>query len=343
MTRRGLALLLIASTAAAGPRRHGKPAKPATPAPAPAPPPAPAPDTPWSAGVPQDVQDKANALYDEGNQLFAQQAHEAALEKYKQAIALWDHPLIRFNMAVTEIRLDRVLDASVDLEKALRYGAAPFKPELYQQALDYQALLKGRVGFVEASCDQRGAHVLLDGKPWFDCPGKQKLRVTAGEHAVVGTAEGFVTTSQKLVVSGGATATAALRFISLEDAVVLHYPYRRWIPWTGAGLGLTIGLAGAGTYLLAKNQMNQFEADFTAQCATGCEPGLTDPSHRPLRQERDGAVLDGKIGVTLMVVGGAGAIAGLVFAILDRPTKSLPQVEVAPTAGGMAASASWRW
>ena len=341
MKRAGWLVLVVAGTAVAGPRgrRQAKPAKPPPAAPAPAP----APDTPWSAGVPQDVQDKANALYDEGNQLFAQQAHAAALDKYKQAIALWDHPLIRFNMAVTEIRLDRLLDAADDLEKALRYGATPFKPELYQQALDYEALLKGRVGFVEARCDQKAAHVLLDGKSWFDCPGTHKLRVTAGEHAIVGSAEGYVTMSQKVVVNGGATATAALRFIPLDQAVVLHYPYRRWIPWTGAGIGLAVGLAGAGTWLLAKNQMNQFQDDFTTQCASGCEPGLTDPSHRPLRQERDSAVLDGNIGITMMSVGGAVAVAGIVFAILDRPTKSLPKLEVAPSPGGMTAAVGWRW
>src|SRR4030095_7185958 len=144
--------------------------------PVPAPTPAPSPDPvsnepkPWAQGVAQDVQDKASKLYEEGNTLFAQQAHAPALEKYKQAIALWEHPLIRFNMAVTEIRLERILEAADDLEKSLTYGDKPFKPELYQQALDYQALVKGRVGFIEASCDQPGTKLMLAGKPWFEGP-----------------------------------------------------------------------------------------------------------------------------------------------------------------------------
>ena len=64
-------------------------------------------DDPWAQGVPLANQKAANKLFAEANQLFAQQAHGPALEKYKAAIAIWDHPLIRFNMAVTEIRLDR--------------------------------------------------------------------------------------------------------------------------------------------------------------------------------------------------------------------------------------------
>src|SRR6185503_16480126 len=114
-------------------------------------------DQPWEQGVPKDKRDQAQALFQEGNLLFAQQAHQPALEKYNAAIALWDHPLIRFNMAVTLIRLDRILEAADNLDSALRFDAKPFTPELYQQALDYQKLVQGRVGTVEASCDQADA------------------------------------------------------------------------------------------------------------------------------------------------------------------------------------------
>jgi len=213
--KRALLFIAIAATAAsAAPKRRPTPKTPPppapkddkpTPAPTPAPPPAPEADTPWSKGVSPETQAKANALYDEGNQLFAQQAHAPALEKYKAAVALWDHPLIRFNLAVTEIRLDRVLEAADDLDKALQYGKDPFKPELYQQALDYQALIKGRVGFVEATCDTTATHLLLDGKPWFDCPGTKKQRIIAGEHAVVGERQGYLTASTKVVVAGDKT------------------------------------------------------------------------------------------------------------------------------------------
>jgi hypothetical protein len=339
-------VLAFSATALAGGRKKPAPKPPApapAPVPAPAPPPEPIVEKEWSKGVPQEVQDKANKLYEEGNTLFAQQAHAPALDKYKQAVALWDHPLIRFNLAVTEIRLDRVLEAAEDLEQSLRYGDKPFKPELYQQALDYQTLVKGRVGFIEASCDQANAHMLLDGKPWFNCPGKQKLRVIAGEHAIVGEREGFLTSSQRVVVTGGQTATEKLKLVPLDSAVILTYPYARWIPWTTVGLGLAVGIAGAGTWFLGKNQMTQFNADFGKQCSNGCEPGLIDPSHDLLRQERDGAELKGKVGIAMMAAGGAATITGIVLAIMNRPTRTLPTVEVAPRPGGISASASWHF
>src|SRR5262249_52983673 len=127
---------------------------------------------PWSEGVPVEQQNAANAEFAEANTLMTQQAHQPALEKYKSAIAKWDHPLIRFNMAAAEIRLDKLLEAAEDLDKALRYGADPFpNNEYYEQALNYQALLKGRIGEIAVSCDQGDVHLLLDGKPWSSCPG----------------------------------------------------------------------------------------------------------------------------------------------------------------------------
>lgn len=348
------ALVLVAcmtATSAAAPKKKApkKAPKPPvdepTPAPEPMPPPVPVDTTPkpWAQGVPQDVQDKASALYEEGNTLFGQQAHAPALEKYREALALWDHPLIRFNLAVTEIRLERILEAADDLDKALRYGDKPFKAELYQQALDYQALVKGRVGFIEASCDQGGARLLLDGKPWFDCPGTKKIRVLAGEHAIVGEKQGFLTSSSKVVVAGGATVQHKAKLVPLDSAVVLKYPYRRWIPWTMTAMGFAVGLGGVGTWFLGKNQMDQFEADFATQCMNGCEPGLTDPSHRALAAQRDSAVLKGQIGIGMMAVGGGVMVTGLVLAILNRPTRILPNVEVAPKSGGAVTSFGWRF
>ena len=299
--------------------------------------------TPWSQGVPEAQQQQANALFDEGNQLFGQEKHAPALDKYRAALALWDHPLIRFNLAVTLIRLDRPLEAANELERALRFGATPFKPELYQQALDYQALLKGRVGDVHGSCTQPGVKLLLDGKPWFDCPGDRTQRVMAGQHSVNGERPAYLTTSQRVVVVGGGAQDVKVTLVPLESAVVLKYPYRRWIPWTFVGGGAAIALGGVGFYLSGRSGIQQFDADFAKACSKGCEPGLTAPEHHSLAGERDTAELQSKLGVTLMGIGAAAALGGVVLVILNRPERILPNMDLGPTPGGLAASASWRF
>jgi hypothetical protein len=284
-------------------------------------------DNPWETGVPKDKRDQANALFAEGNTLFAQQAHQPALEKYRAAIAL--------------IRLDRILEAADDLDSALRFGQAPFSAELYQQALDYQKLVTGRVGTVEATCNQSGAQVLLDGKPWFSCPGEKKQRVLAGEHAIVGEKKGYMTVSRRIVVAGGATASEKLTLLPIDAVVKLEYPSPRWLPWTTAGAGAAIALGGLGFWFAGRNQMDQFEADFAMRCPTGC---LADLSDQPgLARDRDSAELKGKIAVSMMVAGGAFTVGGVVWAIINRPKRVLPNMEVQPTNGGMAARVGWQF
>jgi hypothetical protein len=298
-------------------------------------------DDPWAAGVPLDHQKQANHLFAEANQLFAQQAHAPALEKYKQAIALWDHPLIRFNMAVTEIRLDRILDAAEDLDRALRYGNTPFTPELYQEALDYQALVKKQVGVIAASCDQRDVHIQLDGKPWLSCPGKQEQKVLAGEHVLLAEGKDLMARSQRLLVAGGATTTQDIRLVSIESAVIMKYRYRRWVPYTVTAVGVAVAGGGLAMWLAGRSQMDQFTADFTTNCPAGCQMDFSDKPF--LRDERDSAELKGNIGIGMMAAGGAVAVTGLILTIANKAERVLPSVEAAPSRGGMTASVGWQF
>ncbi len=298
-------------------------------------------EDPWATGVSVDNQKKANALFAEANQLFAQQAHAPALEKYKAAIALWDHPLIRFNMAVTEIRLDRILDAAEDLDRALRYGATPFSPTLYQEALDYQALVKRQVGMIEVSCDQPDVKLMLDGKPWFACPGKQQQKVLAGEHVILGEKKEYMTRSQRLVVTGGATAEERIALVPIESAVKLEYRYPRWMPYTVAAAGLAIAGGGVAFYFAGRSQMDQFNSDFTASCPAGCKMDFSDKPF--LRDEKDSAELKGNIGVGMMAAGGAVAVTGIILTIANKAQRVMPSVEAQPTPGGATASVGWRF
>jgi hypothetical protein len=299
-------------------------------------------EKPWEVGISTAQRDTANAAFGEANTLFSQQAHQAAVEKYKEALKVWDHPLIRFNMAVSLVRLDRILEAAETLDAALRFGQDPFTPEEYQRALDYQRLVGGRIGNVEASCSQDGVQILIDGKPWFQCPGSKKQRVLAGEHVIVGEKKDFATASRRVVVAGNSTASAKLELRSFADAVKYEYPSPRWIPWTITGAGVAIGLGGLGFWFAGRNQMDKFEADFATMCPTGCKANLSD---QPLLADaRDSAELKGKIAVSMMIAGGAITVGGVVWAIINRPRRVLPnQVEVQPMPGGMSASLRLTW
>ena len=292
---------------------------------------------PWERGVSDADQDRANALFAEGNTLFTQLAHAPALEKYKAAIALWDHPMIRFNMAVTLVRLDRILEAADNLEKALRFGEAPFTKELYQQALDYQNLVRRQLGNIEVTCELTGTQILIDGKPWFVAPGTKSVRVEAGEHVVVAEHKDYLTLSRRLVVSGGKTANEKLVLVPLDRAVIVEYRHPRWLVWTVTSVGAATALAGLGVWLLGKNHLDEFQSDFINECPRGCDLTM----HTTLQDAQDRALLEGKIGVSLMITGGAVALGGTIWGLLNRPIRRLPKVEVAPTAGGASATVRW--
>lgn len=295
---------------------------------------------PWATGVPEAQQARANALFDEANDLFEQRAHAQAVEKYRAAIALWDHPMIRFNMAVTLIRLELLVEAASSLDAALRFGDAPFTPELYAQALDYQALVRGRVGTIVAECTQAGAQVWLDGKRWFACPGTQEVRVLAGEHLLLAEKAGSMTVSRQVFVTGASTSREPIELVPIEAR--WQYPTRRWIPWTVAGAGATVGLVGVGVWFAARNQMDRYDAQHAIECAMRCVEGL--PDDPALRDQRDSALLKNRIAISMMVVGGVAAVAGVVWAtVFNRPTRVLPDVDVSPAPGGGTASATWRF
>jgi tetratricopeptide (TPR) repeat protein len=101
-------------------------------------------DSPWAEGVTDDQKLRAKALLDAGNALLIEKKYVEALEKYTAAVAVWDHPAIRFNMVRCEIQLGKNLEAYEDLEKSLRYGAAPLEETVYNEAVGYQRSASSR-------------------------------------------------------------------------------------------------------------------------------------------------------------------------------------------------------
>jgi hypothetical protein len=294
---------------------------------------------PWEKNVPDDVKKLANADYRAANDLFAQKAYGQAVAKYRAALDRWDHPQIRFNLAVVLIRLDRFVEAADELALALRYGAKPFdRLELYDQALDYQAVLRARVGTVEASCKLPGAQVVLDGKPWFTCPGKQAMRVASGEHAIVTERSGYLTRTKRFVLLGGDTASHDIELVRLDQATRYRYP--RWIQWSMIGGGLAIGVGGLAVWSAGRTQMSNFEAKLTTDCPLGCD--LASDEFAYLADRRDRARLKGNVGIGLMLGGGAIAIAGGIFAGLNR-IERVGYVDVTPRPGGASAAVGWRF
>jgi len=286
--------------------------------------------SPWSEGVTDDQKAKAKVLLDAGNAKFVEHDYGAALEQYTAAVAVWDHPAIRFNMVRCLVQLGRNLEAADSLDKALEYGSAPLEAAIYDEAIGYQKLLASQITTVTVTCDQPGVTVTLDGKPFASCPAKAAQRVLAGQHQIVGTKSGLLTRTVELVATGGTPREVAIKLDRPERAATIVHRWPAWIPWTVFGGGLAVIGGGALASALGQSEMKSFDKFVDDRCTGQCKPGqLSDVQYL-----KDGAELKGTVGTALMITGGAAVATGAVMLYLNRGRTVYP--EVMPIAGGAA-------
>lgn len=166
---------------------------------------------PWAAGVSDREQKIALGLYVAGNHEFIQARYAQALARYQEAIQHWDHPAIRFNMAVCLINLDQPVEARDNLERSLVYGAFALGPDAYGQGLTYRKLLDAQLVRLTLDCPEPDEEVVLDGKLVFKGPGVVDRFVLPGEHQVFATKPGFLPASRKIVLVAGKPVTYEIR------------------------------------------------------------------------------------------------------------------------------------
>jgi hypothetical protein len=304
--------------------------------------PATASDTrPWIESVSEEAQEKAQQLFAEGNDFLDNLRFANAAAKYREAIDHWAHPAIQYNLAIALIKLDQSIDAYLAINQALRYGAAPLESEQYNQALNYQQLLRKQIGEIELTSSQDGVVVTLDGKKVLTGPGTIKMFVLVGEHQVVAGKRGFQTVTRTLPIPSGKTVRMEMRLFTERELTVSTRHWQRWKPWAVTGIGVSIGLAGGALhYWGARPNLRSFDAELEDACPLGC-PDNADIS--PSARLRRG-MLQQKIAWGSYVAGGLVVSAGLVGLVLNLPRKvridrSAEEMNISfrptPSAGGL--------
>jgi hypothetical protein len=318
-----------------------------TPPSAPRPPPDPAPDPGarrWADGVSETAQGAALALYDEGNTEYRQSRFAQALAKYRQAIAHWDHPAIRFNMAVCLINLEEPLDARVNLERALAYGAAPLGEDVYRQGLTYRKLLDTQLTRVTIRCSEPGAAISVDGVALFTGPGEASPFLKPGDHQVVATKPGFLTASETLSLLPGKQTTYEVQLIAFRSATTMVRRWSRWKPYAVVGAGVAIAAVGAYMYGASVRSFDRFDRAVADACPTGCNAEQV-AAMPDLHDLEDRAELQQNVAISLFAVGGAVVATGAVGLYLNQPRAQLAPTDtvpsITPTPGGATFSVRW--
>ena len=276
-------------------------------------------DKPWAAGVTAENQKAALDLYNDGAKAFGDADYKDALATYTRALALWDHPAIRYNIAVCLINLDRPVEALDNLEHAMRFGAAPLGPDLWRQAQMNQKLLAARVAEIEVQSEP-GAAVSLDGKPLDGA----SQRVLTGDHQIVVEKPKYQTETRAIRLNPGEHVTIKIELKPVAVARTLHRRWSRWIPWSVLGGGVVVAAVGAPVYLAAGSSLDRYDAAVTADCPHGCIAGT--PAAKTVMDLKSHADAQETAAISLFVAGGAIAATGFVMVILNQPHLVTPVV-----------------
>ncbi|WP_437537857.1 hypothetical protein WME79_19070 [Sorangium sp. So ce726] len=312
---------------------------PPSPSPAPAPPPTAASSSlpPWHRGVSEERKQKAQALFEEARELHRRMMLAEARAKYEQALASWEHPELRLYLGRTLKSIGLPLQAYDNLSLSLRWGPGLLAPEVEQEAREaMRALVEQELAVIRIYCDEPGAAVLLDGKPWFHGPGSEYRMVTPGEHILTARKAGYFTVVKPIVVLAGKEASGQLALS--VDTVVTNQRWPAWVPWATLGAGAALGAVGAGLKWHAGTVHD--EVDTKNDCTPSCPPSPND--------KYEGSVIEDRLAIGALIAGGATALTGTVLLFMNMPQSYRTEdrggvkLEVRPAASLAAASVSAR-
>jgi hypothetical protein len=301
---------------------------------------------PWAAGVSERDQAAALELYVSGNSEFVEFRFAEALAKYKRAIKSWDHPAIRFNMAVCLIELDQPLEAMENLTRSLAYGEAALGADAYAQAQIYHQLLDAQLAHMTIASRQSGVRVTLDGKLLFTAPGSVDEIVLPGEHQVTATRAGYLMMSRALVVLAGKRVSYDVPPLEVRVAIRMVRHWAPWVPWAVLVGGAALASAGAWSYVAASHNFASYDRGIAERCPDGCEPAMV-ASFVDLRRVKDRATTEKIAAYSLLSLGTAAVITGGIGLIINRPlieVQRMPlRATVAPTPGGATLALRWQF
>ncbi|HTJ45229.1 MAG TPA: tetratricopeptide repeat protein [Kofleriaceae bacterium] len=291
--------------------------------------PAVADDAPWAAGVSDDQKAKAQTLLEQGNAQFVEHRYTDALQTYQAAVAVWDHPAIRFNIVRCLVQLGRTLEAYDNLELALRYGKAPLEESVYEEALGYQKLLEGQIAEVHVRCTQPDVQVALDAKPLFTCPGDTALRVAPGAHVVIAKKDGFLTMTKDVIALPAQRETVDVALLPIETAAITVRRWSLWKPWAVVAAGGAIAIGGGLLEWKASRDYDAYDRAVTTICGEpGCDPGKLPPETAAIA---DRARTENRFAIATLTISGAAVITGAVLVYLDRSHTEMPTLDLTPT------------
>jgi hypothetical protein len=233
-------------------------------------------ERPWAAGVPKERQDKAIALFSEGTAHLKDAYFMRAVDRLREALILWDHPAIHFNLAKALMNLDQPVDAYRHLESAMRYGGAPLEPNQVAQVANLkEQLMTTELAEVSVKVSEPGAALSINGAEVFKGPGTWTGLVKAGKAVVLATKDGFKPNQVSDTFKAGTKPALELTLTKIDLNVRYTRAMAVWKPWTVVGAGVLGLVGGVVMNSLAVESYKAYDAS-VADCALDARMSATD-------------------------------------------------------------------
>ena len=278
-------------------------------APPPEPPKAP---RPWDEGVSEEQQAKAKVLFKDGTNLLNDAAFAPAAAKLEEALSLWPHPAIHYNMAMAQVQLDRPLEARKHLVAATKFGPEALGETNFESAKTYLKLVERQLSMAVITASMDGVEVSLDGQPLFSSPDTFKDFLPSGTHAIVARKDGYLTSELSETFEPGGQKELNIRLYTAEELTEYRHRWPVWMPWTIFGAGVAVAAVGGTLHGVGVSKIHKFDDHAQANGLLGI---TTTDADRDLRT--DGIALQ-KGAVGLYAVGGAAIVSGITLIILNK-------------------------
>jgi hypothetical protein len=278
---------------------------------------------PWDRGISTEQMQAAAAIFDEANEQLDASLPAKAADKYREALKLWPHPMIHYNLALALIDLKRPVEVADHLEKAIEHGIEGLngQTDKLDQAKRLLEFTLDQLATVEVSCQKEGAKVSIDGKHVFTVekgkPNRYKGRVPIGKHTFVAEKPGYATPVDSPLIDKRETFRIELKLYTAEELTRYRrrWEKRTWAPWAVIGGGALVGLVAGGLQWSASSSYNEFDTK-VARCTADAMNGSCDASQfTELRDSGDTKRMLGTVGYG---IAGAAVVAGGLLVYLNR-------------------------
>lgn len=277
------------------------------------------------------AEESAADLVERGIELRTHRKDEEALALFRRAYALAPSPRTRVQIGLAEQALGMWALAETDIEAGLAMKSDPWIAKNGPALEAALAVVRDRLGSIEARVDVDGAELFIDGVSAGRLPLQRAARVTVGTHRLEVKAPGFVPSARTVEVTAGAilretfdlgressdpartSSDPAARATGGESRVPDAPPpvssTQRTLGWTLVGVGIAAGAFAGVSFVLHEGQIRAYNDD--AACpgrAQAVQPGACadriDAADRWLT-----------IGIASAVGSGMLALGGLVVAL----------------------------